>query len=1317
MGSRENKSTLPPLIDFGDDAETATPSSACTNPFDHTFLSPLQDVVSALEPPHGSAPGNFATQIHTQQWDTPRPTTESSWFDQWDWTSQSSNKSNVLKRKDGDLFASNEIYSGTKSDSHVRSFGYKDFLSDNSSGSVSYPQMDLLSSPEVTSSRRILDSVTSPCVSSQSNHSPLPARTSLDALHSMPSHSTLLDEEIFLDNSHLPDDFQGSCYTDSQKFSPPSISNLSQDSSPCTSGTITNDFRSFNSGEFEKNFASVLTTSDKWEQSQTTCDSRNEGVSENSCASEGFTSVPLCEDNGFNEFQSSQNNQCAGQDSKNLQQNTVWSHGTHTYAPGKGGLKEFRAADSLRVCYKGSERDEDRLVAFELRPQPFKQSSLQRSGALACTERCLWLACDQHLIMWDIPDSFHSGCDGKGNICGDEDAAGYHKVSHGFSTTCLFADTGNGIMWSGHKDGKVRAWPISLEQDKSMPILTWQAHQTPIFAIVISSYGELWTGSDSGSLRVWPREALSHAFASSKVSELDAASNLAISYIDLKSQGWASGISSLLTIDIRFLIAEHSQCRVWSGGSYLLAVWDARTKEVLKVFGSNAEAEFISPKVSPVRESGRIEEVKVIANRSVKREKNQGPLSFFQRSRNAVFGAADAVLRVAVGQSIDDSKKMEAVVSALDGSVWIGYADGHLGQWDSSISWLADHRYSSSAIRCIYAFGSRIFVGYADGVVHILDVTTGKFLGRWRAHKSSIAKLGVCHNHLFTLADNGCLRGWLITSPSVLDKSLRCRLTAKEGTYLRQENIKLLACTWNVSQEKASLKSLDSWLGKGSMEASIVVIGLQEVEMGAGALAMAAARETVGLAGSDIGQWWLVNIEEVLLKKKSFSRVGSRQLAGLLIGVWVTEEIFPYIGNVEVSAVACGFGRAFGNKGAVAVKMLLFRRTICIINCHFAAHMDGVAKRNADFDHIYHRMSFRRPSGLSVAATSMAAVQIIRGNSMRSESSSSEQFDNLLDKDIDSGEPAGDTSELSEAELLIWVGDFNYRLADVSYTEAVDLVRLENWEELLKKDQLRLEMKAGRVFQGMREAYIMFQPTYKFDKGSKFGYDSSDKKRIPAWCDRVLYRDSFESKDVVQKVGCSHPIAVSASRYDSCLGAIESDHKPVSCLLDVQIAVVNEAARRWEYGRFLRTNEEALAEQKQINSIPNIVIHTNDLVLVNKARSILKITNESTKEIGFFSIHSEGEHFGSFPNNQAIKQKELASSALPLWLQVLPSSGIIHPTQTIEVAVQYASSENDLGPELALNSGSCKTAVLLVNVKGCMSSLSNQYRVTIHHTS
>ena len=53
-------------------------------------------------------------------------------------------------------------------------------------------------------------------------------------------------------------------------------------------------------------------------------------------------------------------------------------------------------------------------------------------------------------------------------------------------------------------------------------------------------------------------------------------------------------------------------------------------------------------------------------------------------------------------------------------------------------------------------------------------------------------------------------------------------------------------------------------------------------------------------------------------------------------------------------------------------------------------------------------------------------------------------------------------------------------------------------------------MAAGRVFVGMREGPISFRPTYKFDKGSAnpYAYDSSEKRRVPAWCDRVFFRGS-----------------------------------------------------------------------------------------------------------------------------------------------------------------------------------------------------------------
>jgi hypothetical protein len=36
---------------------------------------------------------------------------------------------------------------------------------------------------------------------------------------------------------------------------------------------------------------------------------------------------------------------------------------------------------------------------------------------------------------------------------------------------------------------------------------------------------------------------------------------------------------------------------------------------------------------------------------------------------------------------------------------------------------------------------------------------------------------------------------------------------------------------------------------------------------------------------------------------------------------------------------------------------------MCFVSNHFAAHLEAVSRRNADFDHIYRTMAFNKPHG------------------------------------------------------------------------------------------------------------------------------------------------------------------------------------------------------------------------------------------------------------------------------------------------------------------------------------------------------------------
>lgn len=237
------------------------------------------------------------------------------------------------------------------------------------------------------------------------------------------------------------------------------------------------------------------------------------------------------------------------------------------------------------------------------------------------------------------------------------------------------------------------------------------------------------------------------------------------------------------------------------------------------------------------------DEMKLKIISSSKKEKAQGALGFFQRSRNALMGAADAVRRVAVKGAFGD-RRAEAMTISMDGTIWMGCTNGSVVQWDGNGTRLQEFQHHSSPILCLCAFGTRLWVGYLNGSVQVLDLE-GNLVGTWVAHSSPIIKMAAAGSYIFTLASHGGIRGWNLTSPGPLDGILRAELSSKESSYTNLENLKILAGTWNVGQERASHDSLISWLGSNASEVELVIVGLQEVEMGAGVLAMAAAKETV----------------------------------------------------------------------------------------------------------------------------------------------------------------------------------------------------------------------------------------------------------------------------------------------------------------------------------------------------------------------------------------------------------------------------------------------------------------------------------------
>ncbi|KAL3520460.1 hypothetical protein ACH5RR_018609 [Cinchona calisaya] len=962
-----------------------------------------------------------------------------------------------------------------------------------------------------------------------------------------------------------------------------------------------------------------------------------------------------------------------------------------------------------------------RPPSLELRPHPLREKQTGRFlRIIVCVDdgKQMWAGSECGLRAWNLADIYGSGLwkdeeedveeDEEGEFEGyvEEDTAPFVESVKTVGTLCVVGDDANRVVWSGHKDGKIRCWKMDVINNNNgrgrfREGLSWQAHRGPVLSMVMTSHGDLWSGSEGGVIKIWPWEAIEKSLSLTSEERHMASLLLERSYIDLRSQVTQNGTcNSIFTTDIQFMLSDHSKAKVWTAGYLSYAIWDSRTRELLKVFNIDGQIDNMS-----VTQDQMEEEIRLKIVSGSKKEKPQNTLSFFQRSRNAILGAADAVRRAAVkGAFGEDNRRTEALVSTIDGMIWTGCANGLLVQWDGNGNRLQDFQYHSFGVQSLCTFGSCIWIGYSSGTIQVLDLN-GNLLGGWTAHRSPVIDLDVGSSYVFTLANHGGIRGWSITSPGPLDGILSSELAGKDFLYTRIENLKILAGTWNVGQGRAAYDALISWLGSAAADSDIVVVGLQEVEMGAGFLAMSAAKETVGLEGSSLGQWWLEMIGKTLDEGSTFVGVGSRQLAGLLISVWIRNSIRSHVGDVDVAAVPCGWGRAIGNKGAVGLRMRVYGRILCFVNCHFAAHLEAVSRRNADFDHVYRTMVFTRPSNVLNTANAgvSSSVQVLRNA-------------NAIGINSVEGIP-----ELSEADMVVFLGDLNYRLDGISYDEARDFISQRCFDWLREKDQLRAEMEAGNVFQGMREAVIRFPPTYKFEKhqAGLAGYDSGEKKRIPAWCDRIIYRDSRSTPVSPCSLDC--PVVASILQYEACMDVTDSDHKPVRCIFSVDIARVDESVRRQEFGEIIWSNEKIKFLHEELCKVPDAIMSTNYIILQNQDVSILRITNKCRKNEALFEIICEGQS-SIKDDGQAFDHRPRGSFGFPMWLEVIPAAGIIKPDHVAEISVHHEEYETleefvDGTPQnWWCEDARDKEVILLVKVYGSFSTEAKAHRIRLRHS-
>lgn len=240
--------------------------------------------------------------------------------------------------------------------------------------------------------------------------------------------------------------------------------------------------------------------------------------------------------------------------------------------------------------------------------------------------------------------------------------------------------------------------------------------------------------------------------------------------------------------------------------------------------------------------------------------------------------------------------------------------------------------------------------------------------------------------------------------------------------------------------------------------------------------------------------------------RSRFAMIASKQMVGLYVSVWIRGDLRRSVRNVKVSCIGCGLMGYLGNKGSISISMCLHQTTFCFVCSHLASgQKDGdEIKRNADVADILKRTQFRRSQDMN---------------------------------------GAGLPETILEHDRVIWLGDLNYRLA-LSSRVTRSLLALEDWDALLEKDQLHLQRRAGRVFNGWNEGKIYFAPTYKYransDSYTLEQVKRGGKKRTPAWCDRILWYGSGLKQ-------------LAYVRAETKL----SDHRPVYAVFSAEVDVLS----------------------------------------------------------------------------------------------------------------------------------------------------------------